>query len=166
MQKVLIIGSNGAGKSTFSYTLAEKRHLPLIHIDQIYWRGNWEVAPRDEFEAAVCREAQKEAWIIEGNNMRSLADRLRYADTVFWFEFPPPVCIANILKREHRYRGKARPDMPESCISRLDTAFLRYAWNFNRKHRTRILELLAAHPNVDVIRFTRRRQVTRFLQTL
>ena len=40
MKRILIIGSNGAGKSTFSFALAEKLHLPLVHLDQLYWRGN------------------------------------------------------------------------------------------------------------------------------
>ncbi len=166
MKKVLIIGSNGAGKSTFSYALAEKTGLPLIHLDQIYWHGNWQVTPYDEFLSTVNNEIQKEEWIIEGNNIRSFDQRLPYADTVFWFEFPPIVCIFNILKREWKYRNKARPDMPEGCISRVDFKFLKYAWSFNKKNRQRITEMLENAANVNVIRFTTRRQVNKYLNTL
>ena len=88
MERILIIGSNGAGKSTFSYKLAEKTGLPLIHLDQIYWYGDWQVTPREQFEQIVLEEAKKSKWIIEGNNMKSLEQRLKYADAVFWFEFP------------------------------------------------------------------------------
>lgn len=49
MERVVIIGSNGAGKSTFSYALADKTGLPLIHLDQIYWHDDWQVTPREEF---------------------------------------------------------------------------------------------------------------------
>lgn len=99
MKRILIIGSNGAGKTTFSYKLSEKLNLPLVHIDSLYWRDNWQVTPQDEFESAVLGEATKPCWIIEGNNLRSLSQRLAYADTVFWFEFSPFRCIINILKR-------------------------------------------------------------------
>lgn len=165
MQKILIIGSNGAGKSTFSYALAEQLDLPLIHIDQIYWRGCWEVTPQAEFENAVVEEAQKEKWIIEGNNIKSLEQRLPYADTVFWFEFPPLFCIINIFKREWRYRGSVRPDMPDECVSRLRLSFLRYAWHFNKRNRTRIKAMLSQYTHVKVIRFTGRRQVKKYLKS-
>ena len=77
MKRILIIGSNGAGKSTFSCQLAERTHLPLIHIDRLYWRNNWEVTPRQEFEELVCAQAQKPEWIIEGNNIGSLDHLLK-----------------------------------------------------------------------------------------
>lgn len=131
MERVMIIGSNGAGKSTFSYELSSKMQLPLIHIDKIYWHNRWEVTPREEFEKIVFSEAQKARWLIEGNNLRSLNQRLQYADTVIWFEFPPVVCAVNILKRELKYRNKVRPDMPDECISALNFNFLKCAWRFN-----------------------------------
>lgn len=163
MQRILIIGGNGAGKSTFSYALAKKLGLPLLHLDQIYWHGCWEVTPHEEFLERVEAEAKKERWIIEGNNVRSLHQRLQYADTVFWFEFPPIVCVTNILKREWKYRKKVRPDMPDECVSRVDLPFLKIAWQFNKKNRTRILEQINGAKHVKVIRFTNYRQVRKFL---
>ena len=163
MQRILIIGGNGAGKSTFSYKLSEKLGLPLIHLDQIYWRGCWEVTPKEEFLEKVLEEAKKDRWIIEGNNVRSIHQRLQFADTVFWFEFPPLVCVTNILKREWKYRKKVRPDMPDECVSRVDLNFLKVAWQFNKKNRERILEQLKGAEHVKVIRFTNYRQVRKFL---
>lgn len=166
MNRILIIGSNGAGKSTFSFRLAEKTGLPLIHIDQIYWRGAWDVTPEDEFDRLVQAEAQKPAWIIEGNNFRSLPQRLALADTVFWFEFPPPVCVCNVLRREQQYRGRVRPDMPDQCVSRFDFSFLRVVWAFNKKNRARITSMLSAQDHAKVIRFTNYRQVRQYLDDL
>jgi len=166
MKRILIIGSNGAGKSTFSFRLAEKLNLPLVHLDQIYWYGNWQVTPHEEFKKIVLSEAQKEHWIIEGNNLRTLEQRLPYADTLFWFEFPPVVCIANILKREWKYRGRARPDMPESCVSKVDMKFLKYAWTFNSKNHERIIKMLEESKHINVIRFTNHRQVEKYIKSL
>ena len=166
MERILIIGGNGAGKSTFSYALAKKLGLPLIHLDQIYWHGCWEVTPREEFLEKVMEEAQKDRWIIDGNNVRSLNQRLPYADTVFWFEFPPIVCVTNILKREWKYRKQVRPDMPDACVSRLDLPFLKVAWQFNKKHRATIEKQLKEAEHVQVIRFTNYRQVKKFLEAL
>lgn len=164
MERVLIIGSNGAGKSTFSYALAEKTNLPLTHLDQLYWRNNWEMAPREEFLSLVSAEAQKPRWIIEGNNIRSLAERLKYADTVFWFEFSPARCVWNVLKRVAKYHGRVRPDMPDQCVCRLDLTFLKEVQTFNRKNHDRIAKILGETNGVQVIRFTDHQQVEAYLQ--
>lgn len=166
MERVLIIGSNGAGKTTFSYALAEKTGLPLVHLDRLYWRNCWEMTPREEFNALISAEAQKPRWIIEGNNIRSIAERLKYADTVFWFELPPAVCVLSVLKRVAKYWGRVRPDMPDQCVSRLDLKFLREVWNFNRKNHDRIAKILEAQDGVKVMRFTNRKQAKSYLNAL
>ena len=166
MERVLIIGSNGAGKSTFSFRLAEKTGLPLVHIDQLYWRGAWDVTPEAEFDRRVQAETQDLRWIIEGNNLRSLPRRLARADTVFWFEFPPPLCVLNIFRREWAYRGRVRPDMPDQCVSRCDMKFLRMVWDFNQKNHRKIAAMLQNAENIRVIHFTNYRQVERYLRTL
>lgn len=51
MQRILIIGNAGSGKSTFARQLAQKLKLPLVHLDQNYWQGNWEHLSREEFDA-------------------------------------------------------------------------------------------------------------------
>ena len=166
MERVLIIGSNGAGKSTFSFRLAEKTGLPLVHIDQIYWRDAWDVRPEAEFDRRVQTETQNPRWIIEGNNLHSLPRRLAWADTVFWFEFPPPLCVLNIFRREWAYRGRVRPDMPDQCVSRCDMKFLRMVWDFNRRNHRKIAAMLPNAENIRVIRFTNYRQVEGYLRTL
>lgn len=166
MERVLIIGSNGAGKTTFSYALAEKTGLPLIHLDRLYWRNCWEMTPREEFNALVSVEAQKPRWIIEGNNIRSIGERLQYADTVFWFEIPPAVCALSVLKRVAKYRGRVRPDMPDQCVCRLDLGFLKEVWRFNEKNHDRIAEILEKQGDVRVIHFTSRRQAKSYLKSL
>lgn len=164
MKRILIIGSNGAGKSTFSYQLAERTGLPLVHIDKLYWRNNWEVTPKQEFEELVSAQARKPEWIIEGNNIGSLDQRLQYADMVFWFEFPPLLCVWNVLKRELRYRGRVRPDLPDQCVSKLNLRFLRDVWRFNRKNHARIAEKLEAS-QVQVIHFSDYMQVKEYIRS-
>lgn len=166
MERILIIGSNGAGKSTFSFRLAEKTGLPLVHIDQLYWRGAWDVTPEDEFDRQVQAEAQKPRWIIEGNNLRSLPQRLTCADTVFWFEFPPPLCVLNIFRRDWKYRGRVRPDMPDQCVSQCSLAFLKSVWRFNRRNHEQITSLLKNTPGIQMFYFTNYRQVRQYLDHL
>lgn len=166
MARILVIGSNGAGKSTFARRLAEKTGLPLIHLDQIHWRGHWERRPAEEFEAIVLSEVQKSSWIIDGNNIKSLYQRLPFADTVFWFEFSPMACFFNIVKRVRTYHGNVRPDMPDQCVENLSFKFFRYAWKFNRVNRERIISLLAENPHLTVLRFKNQLQVNKYLENI
>jgi adenylate kinase family enzyme len=166
MKRVMIIGSNGAGKSTFSYELSKRTKLPLVHIDKIYWRNRWEVTPKEEFDKIVMLEAQKPNWIMEGNNIRSINQRLQYADTVIWFEFSPILCIFNIVKREIKYRNQVRPDMPDECVSQFNMKFLREVWRFNQINHTTIEKILKSDTKIQVIRFTNYRKVRDYLRNM
>ena len=139
MRRVLIIGNAGSGKSTFGRKLAEKTGLPLVHLDKIYWRGNWEHLTREEFDKALQAELEKEEWIIDGNFNRTLPHRLDYCDTVFFFDLPTITCLWGVTKRVLQNYGKTRSDMGGSCPEKFD----RNKWElfgmilkFNRNRKT------------------------------
>ena len=83
MERVMIIGCGGAGKSTLAKRLGEKTGLPVVHLDQIWWApGNWEHLSREEFDDRLAVEMEKDCWIMDGNFNRTLDVRLERADTV------------------------------------------------------------------------------------
>ena len=99
MQRILIIGNAGSGKSTFSKALAEKLNIPLVHLDRLYWRGNWEHVTREEFDHLLQSELEKPQWIIDGNFNRTLPCRLQHCDCVFFFDLPTHTCLWGTVKR-------------------------------------------------------------------
>ena len=40
-KKIAIIGCAGSGKTTLAFLL-QKLNLPIYHLDQYYWKPNWE----------------------------------------------------------------------------------------------------------------------------
>ena len=40
MQKVIVIGCPGSGKSTFARALQAKTGLPLVHLDMLFWNAD------------------------------------------------------------------------------------------------------------------------------
>ncbi len=128
MQRVLVIGSPGAGKSTFARQLEARTGLPLIHLDREYWRPGWVESPRDEWRARVEQLVAGRRWIIDGNYGGSLAARLSRADTVVLLDLPWWTCVARLIRRSLRNRGRRRPDMAEGCVERLDAEYLRFLW--------------------------------------
>ena len=53
MERILMIGCGGAGKSTLARALGEKLGLPVVHLDKLWWTGNWENVPLEEFDARL-----------------------------------------------------------------------------------------------------------------
>ena len=41
MQKILVIGSGGAGKSIFSRRLGEITGIEIFHLDKLFWKPDW-----------------------------------------------------------------------------------------------------------------------------
>jgi adenylate kinase family enzyme len=140
VRRVAVIGCPGAGKSTFALRLGALLALPVVHLDRLYWRPGWVRPDPAEWLEAQREALRGEAWIADGMYLGSLQLRLALADTVFFLDYPPAVCLARILRRAAT-RGP-RPDMAPGCRERLDPAFLRFVWRFPREHRPRVLERL------------------------
>ena len=111
MKRILVIGGNGSGKSTFSKKLGEKTGLPVVHLDKIFWRGNWEYISREEFDVLLENELKKEEWIIDGNFERTLEERMKFCDTVFYFDFSTVQCLFGVTERVLKNYGKTREEV-------------------------------------------------------
>lgn len=164
MQRIIIIGSCGAGKSTLAIKLAQNLNLPLVHLDKLRFIGNWQERPREEFDKLLLAELEKPCWIIDGNYNRTIPLRMLHCDTVIFLDFPRLVCMWGVMKRVIKYHGETRPDMGGECRERFDPEFMKYVWGFRKKHRKRYLEMLANAADKKVIILKNRRQVKKFLK--
>ena len=165
MRRVLIIGCPGAGKTTFAKSLAEKTGLPLVHLDQLYWNGQWEHLSREEFDRVLQIELEKPEWIIDGNYDRTLPHRLQYCDKVFFFDLPRVACLWGITQRMLQHYGKSRDDMGGHCPERFDRnkwQLCRFIWEFPKKNRKKYYDLLKASQDLTV--FRNRKQVEKYLK--
>ena len=60
----MIIGCCGGGKTTLAKKLSNKLNLPLIHLDKLNWRDNWENISKEEFDDLLWAEVVKPTWIM------------------------------------------------------------------------------------------------------
>ena len=168
-KRALIIGNAGSGKTTFAKKLAEKTGMPLVHLDTLYWTGNWEHVGRDEFDALLKKELEKPSWIIDGNFNRTLSYRLQYCDTVFYFDLPTVTCLWGITKRIIKSYGKTREDMGGNCPEHFDRQkFVLYknVFSFKKVHHEKYIKLLREAEGVKSVIFRRRGEVKRYLKAL
>lgn len=166
MKKVLIIGTNGSGKTTFARKLAEKTSLPLVHLDKLYWRDNWTHATNEEFDILLEEALKNDSWIIDGNISRTLPRRLECCDTVIYFDFPAAVCVFGALERSIKNYGKSRSDMGGYCPEKLNFRFLKSVLLFNKNNRKRFESMLAAAPEINLITLHSRKEAEMLLDKI
>ncbi|WP_296676333.1 topology modulation protein [Novosphingobium sp.] len=132
MQRVLIIGSPGSGKSTLSKALSARTGLPLFHLDQLFWTTGWVERDKTALQQQLAAILAQDRWILDGNYGSSLPLRIARADTVIRLDYPTWLCLCRVLRRWWHWRGQTRPDMTAGCPERIDLPFLRYVLNFRR----------------------------------
>jgi len=108
MLKAIIIGSPGAGKSTFARKLRDITNLPLYYLDMLWHKPDGTNISREEFDLQLGEILKKRRWIIDGNYRRTLETRLKECHTVFLLDFPLEVCLLGAKSRI----GKKREDLP------------------------------------------------------
>ena len=99
----------------------------------------------EDFDFLVQKELEKPEWIIDGNFNRTLSHRMKYCDTIFFFDFNTISCLGGITKRLIKNYGKARMDMGGNCIERFDSnkiMLYRNVLNFNKDYRKDYYSLL------------------------
>ena len=165
MERVMVIGCCGSGKTTLSRRLGEKLGLPVVHLDRIFWSpGHWEHLSREEFDQQLLEEAAKDRWVMDGNYNRTLDLRLERADGVVYLDFTRWRCLWGWMGRVIQNWGKARPDMAEGCAEWFDPEMAAFIWKFNPTNRKRYLEMLHNWQGGKVYILRTRRDVKRFLK--
>lgn len=140
-KRILIIGNGGAGKSTLARALGEKLGLPVVHLDKLWWLPDWVTRSPEEFDALLENELAAPEWIIDGNYLRTLPERLRFADLCIFLDYPADVCLSGAYARAEEYKGRTRPDMTDGCEERVDAEFETWIASFDKDVRPRIIEL-------------------------
>lgn len=165
MERILVLGCPGSGKSTLSNILGEKLRLPVVHLDRLWWTPGWVERSEQEFDALLAEELRKDRWVMDGNFARTLPVRLPACDTVFFLDYSRPVCLWSILRRTAANLGHSRADMPERCPERLDPSFLKFIWDFKKDVRPGICGQLKGCGK-DVHVFHSRRECAAFMENI
>ena len=95
MNKVLVIGCPGAGKSTFSRKLAQKTGLQLHYLDMLWHRPDRTTVGREEFDENLQKILTTDQWIIDGNYLRTLKMRI-YSKIFLLFLLQSEACSVKI----------------------------------------------------------------------
>ena len=88
--KIQIIGYSGSGKSTLARKLGEYYNIPVLHLDSVHFKNNWEERTDEEFNEIVSRFIEEnESWIIDGNYSRIAPIRFEISDQLIFLNTIP-----------------------------------------------------------------------------
>lgn len=165
MEKIVIIGSSGAGKSTFARGLGSILNIKALHLDRHLWQYDWK--GRTEHARKKILEnltvSRKKQWIIEGNYLRFSEIHVDAADTIIFLDIPPLVCCWHLFKRHYEYYRCSRYDIPEGCTDRLTFSRMCKVLTF-RFHGWRTIEkTLSKYGNKRIIRLHSAKEIEEFL---
>jgi adenylate kinase family enzyme len=71
-----VVGSSGAGKSTFAAALARGLGVPWLELDSVYHQADWTPPPTEEFRCRVALVADGPGWVIDGKLQQGPGSRV------------------------------------------------------------------------------------------
>ena len=116
---------------------------------------------REEFDSELNRIMQGDSWIIDGDYNRTYAARFEKCDTVIFLDYSEKQCMEGIRSRV----GKVRADMPW-VENELSAELVELVKGYRVQTRPKVLELIAAHGDVECRIFNRREQADAWLRSL
>lgn len=162
MNKIIVIGCPGSGKSTFAKKLKEIKNIPLYHLDLIWNKPDKTTITRDEFDIELTKFFKEKEWIIDGNYQRTLERRIKEANTIFLLDYPLEVCLNGATSRV----GIKRDDMP-LLEENLNEEFKQKILDFEKTKLPQIYELLDRYKeNKNIIIFKTREESFKYLNDL
>ena len=159
MNKIIVIGCPGSGKSTFSRRLAEKTNIPVYHLDMMYWNEDKTTVDKSVFLERLGAVLQKDEWIIDGNYTSTMEQRILACDTVIFLDYPLEICLDGVKSR----RGKARSDMPW-IETEEDLEFIGFIKIFAKEQRPIIMNLLEKYSDKHIIIFNSRAEESEYIK--
>jgi adenylate kinase family enzyme len=99
--RICVVGTSAAGKSTLARELAARLNYQRIELDALYHGPGWQPASRDEFEARVSAATDVPCWVCDGNYHFTMRHLLR-ADLVIFLNYPFRIVLWRVIKRTLR----------------------------------------------------------------
>jgi adenylate kinase family enzyme len=167
MKRIAVVGSPGAGKTTFVRKLATKVHLPVIHLDYYYHQKKYDYYnDKAAWIARVKQLIRQDKWIMDGNYASTFEPRFRRADTIIFLDYPRTLSMYRALKRRIQYQGRLRSEMPTDWKEKIDGEFFAYIWRFPYESRQRIVDALQQVKGKNVVILKSPKEASEYLKQL
>lgn len=166
MERIVIIGCPGSGKTRLARALGERLNLTVVHLDRLWWKSGWENVTQEEFDARLENALALDSWIIDGNYSRTMDARLAKCDTIIYLDYSRWACLWGMFQRVLRNYGRNRADMPDGCPERFDRELVKFIWKFNENNRVINYTRIAKYKHAKGIVLKNRKETRAFLESI
>lgn len=108
MQRVLVVGITGAGKSTAARRIATTLGVPFHELDALAIGPGWTTPP--DFFDTVQAILEQPGWVLDSYGYDQVREAMwAAADTVVWLDYPRRVVAVRVLRRSARRTVRRTP---------------------------------------------------------
>ena len=178
MERIVVVGCSGSGKTTVARALGDILGYPVLELDAVHHLPGWKERPDEEFRQELEDfVTAHRCWIVDGNyNSHGAADvAWPRADTFVWLDMPRRVVMRSVIgrtlrrviTREELWHGNTEP---WTNLYSLDPYKNIIVWSWTRfaKYRQRYETSLTdgSWDHADAYRLRSRAELRRWLATL
>lgn len=99
MERVVVVGCTGAGKSTLAKALACQLDLEYVELDRLFQGPNWVMRSAEEVRGELLEATQADGWVVDGNYSMVRDAIWPRATTIVWLDYSLATCFWRALKR-------------------------------------------------------------------
>ena len=159
--KIAVLGYAGSGKTYLSDYIAEKKNIPVLHLDDIKWDKEWKPVDDSVVLPKVADFMAKEDWIIDGYYTYLMIDeRLQKADKIVLLQLPRATCFCRAVKRTKSRRQ-------DGYVNDMNWWFVKFTLFGcrNKERRNYYAEIAKKYSDKTVVLKTKR-QVKEFMRSI
>jgi adenylate kinase family enzyme len=172
-ERVVIIGSSCAGKTTFAVRLAEALGQPTTDLDELFWAPNWQPKPLEEFRRLAEQAASSERWVVAGNYSDVRAVLWPRATAVVWLNYGFAVVlwravtrtVRRVVTRELLWQGN-RESFKRSFLSRESILVWVVSTFYKRRRQFQALRENNPYPHLSWVELNHPAEAERFVRSL
>jgi shikimate kinase len=172
VERINVIGSSNAGKTTLARAIARRLQVPHVELDALYWGSSWTPVPEAAFRARVADALSGERWVADGGYQIARDITWSRADTIVWLDYPLHVVLRRwagrtarrIRNREEFWPGTGNRETLWNAVR--PSGLLWWILRHHRGKRRRTEARLAQRPDLNVVRLRSPRETDRWLASL
>ena len=174
LERVVVVGSSGSGKTTFARELASRLGVTHVEFDAYRHGPNWTETPNDIFRSQLdeALSARRGGWVADGNYSVARDIVWPRATAIVWLDYKFPVVFWRLwwrtwgraVRRTELWNGNR-----ESLWGHFFTKDSLFLWIFrthwSRGKRYRVSFEQPEYSHLHVLRFRSPRQTRKWMES-